>query len=101
MPTAASESASVPLPSQSAVIDDFAIAPIGARERSDLLEILDDRVGSRSTLITSQLPVDDWHAYIGDPTPSLITFESESPVSFNRNPDHLQRNTHYKPKSLS
>jgi DNA replication protein DnaC len=50
------------------VIDDFAIAPIGARERSDLLEILDDRVGNRSTLITSQLPIDDWHAYIGDPT---------------------------------
>jgi DNA replication protein DnaC len=50
------------------VIDDFAIAPIGARERSDLLEILDDRVGVRSTLITSQLPIDDWHAYIGDPT---------------------------------
>jgi len=38
------------------VIDDFAIAPIGPRERSDLLEILDDRVGARATLITSQLP---------------------------------------------
>ena len=37
------------------VIDDFAIAPLGARERTDLLELLDDRVGSRSTLITSQL----------------------------------------------
>jgi DNA replication protein DnaC len=50
------------------VIDDFAIAPIGPRERADLLEILDDRVGNRSTLITSQLPIDEWHAYIGDPT---------------------------------
>jgi len=50
------------------VIDDFAIAPIGARERSDLLELLDDRVGSRSTLITSQLPIEHWHEYIGDPT---------------------------------
>ena len=49
------------------VIDDFAIAPIGPRERSDLLELLDDRVGNR-TLITSQLPIDHWHAYIGDPT---------------------------------
>jgi chromosomal replication initiation ATPase DnaA len=37
------------------VIDDFAIAPIGARERSDLLELLDDRVAVRSTLITSQI----------------------------------------------
>jgi DNA replication protein DnaC len=50
------------------VIDDFAIAPIGARERSDLLELLDDRVGNRSSIITSQLPVEDWHDYIGDPT---------------------------------
>ena len=50
------------------VIDDFAIAPIGARERTDLLELLDDRVGTRSTLFTSQLPIEHWHEYIGDPT---------------------------------
>lgn len=53
---------------QLVVIDDFAIAPIGARERSDLLELLDDRVGVRATLITSQLPIEHWHEYIGDPT---------------------------------
>ena len=50
------------------VIDDFAISPIGPRERNDLLEILDDRVDARSTLLTSQLPLDHWHDYIGDPT---------------------------------
>ena len=50
------------------VIDDFAIAPIGPRERTDLLELLDDRVGARSTIFTSQLPVENWHEYIGDPT---------------------------------
>ena len=50
------------------VIDDFAISPIGPRERNDLLELLDDRVGGRSTLITSQLPLELWHDYIGDPT---------------------------------
>ena len=50
------------------VIDDFAIAPIGAAERNDLLELLDDRVGTRSTLITSQLPVKAWHTYLDDPT---------------------------------
>jgi len=50
------------------LIDDFAIAPIGARERTDLLEVLDDRVGTRSTIITSQLPIENWHDYIGDPT---------------------------------
>ena len=50
------------------VIDDFAIAPIGPRERSDLLELLDDRIGARACLITSQLPTEHWHEYIGDPT---------------------------------
>lgn len=50
------------------VVDDFAISPIGAAERNDLLEVLDDRVGARSTLITSQLPVKAWHTYLDDPT---------------------------------
>jgi DNA replication protein DnaC len=50
------------------VIDDFAIAPIGPRERSDLLELLDDRAGVRATIVTSQLPIEHWHEYIGDPT---------------------------------
>ena len=49
-------------------IDDFAIAPITAPERSDLLELLDDRVGARATLITSQLPVTAWHEWLDDPT---------------------------------
>ena len=50
------------------VIDDFAISPIGASERNDLLEVLDDRVGTRATLITSQLLVKAWHTYLDDPT---------------------------------
>jgi DNA replication protein DnaC len=50
------------------VVDDFAISPIGPRERNDLLELLDDRVGSRSTVICSQLPPTDWHEYLNDPT---------------------------------
>jgi DNA replication protein DnaC len=50
------------------VIDDFAISPMGAAQRNDLLEVLDDRVGTRSTLITSQLPVKAWHTYLDDPT---------------------------------
>jgi DNA replication protein DnaC len=49
-------------------LDDFAIAPIAAAERNDLLELLDDRVGTRSTLITSQLPVSGWHEWLNDPT---------------------------------
>ena len=50
------------------VLDDFAIAPIIPAERSDLLEVLDDRVGAKSTLITSQLPVSAWHQWLDDPT---------------------------------
>ena len=50
------------------VIDDFALAPMSAPERNDLLELLDDRVGTRSTLITSPLPVKAWHTYLDDPT---------------------------------
>jgi DNA replication protein DnaC len=49
-------------------IDDFAIAPVTAPERIDLLELLDDRVGTRATLITSQLPVTAWHEWLNDPT---------------------------------
>ncbi len=50
------------------VLDDFAGAPMAAGERTDLLELLDDRVGSRATLITSQLAVNVWHAWLDDPT---------------------------------
>jgi DNA replication protein DnaC len=40
------------------IIDDFAIAPIGPRERNHLLELIDDRVGTRSCIVTSQLPIE-------------------------------------------
>lgn len=50
------------------VLDDLAIAPIAPQERQDLLELLDDRVGSRSTLITSQLPPGAWHEWLAEPT---------------------------------
>jgi len=36
--------------------------------RSDLLEIIDDRAANRATIITSQLPIEHWHAWIGDAT---------------------------------
>jgi DNA replication protein DnaC len=50
------------------ILDDFAIAPIAAHERNKLLELLDDSVGNRATLITSQLPVTAWHAWLHEPT---------------------------------
>ena len=50
------------------VIDDWALSPLSPDGRRDLLEILDDRHQLRSTVVTSQLPVNQWHDYIGDPT---------------------------------
>ncbi len=50
------------------VIDDWAMAPLHETERRDFLEICDDRYQTRSTILTSQVPVADWHAQIGDPT---------------------------------
>jgi DNA replication protein DnaC len=50
------------------VLDDWALAPMGEVERRDLLEILEDRHGLRSTIVTSQVPVAKWHDAIGDPT---------------------------------
>jgi DNA replication protein DnaC len=50
------------------ILDDFGLTPLPDQIRRDLLEILDDRYDRRSTLITSQLPVEQWHAYLEDPT---------------------------------
>jgi DNA replication protein DnaC len=50
------------------VLDDFAGAAMDAGERADLLELLDDRVGTKATLITSQMAVNKWHAWLDDPT---------------------------------
>lgn len=50
------------------VIDDFGIAAVVGKQYRDLLEILDDRQGTGSTLITSQFPVDQWHEVINDAT---------------------------------
>jgi DNA replication protein DnaC len=50
------------------VLDDFGLTPLSDQSKRDLLEILDDRYDRSSTIVTSQLPVDQWHALIGDPT---------------------------------
>ena len=49
-------------------IDDWGLAVLDDVHRRDLLEVLDDRHNARSTIVTSQLPVDHWHAAIGDAT---------------------------------
>jgi DNA replication protein DnaC len=50
------------------ILDDWGLAPLADVERRDLLEILEDRYRSKSTLVTSQLPIEHWHEYIGSPT---------------------------------
>jgi DNA replication protein DnaC len=50
------------------VIDDFAMTPITDAERRDLFEVLDDRHGNRSTIISSQVPPKRFHDYIAEPT---------------------------------
>ena len=50
------------------LVDDFALAPMTDVERRDFLDICDDRYRLRSTILTSQLPVDSWHGPVGDPT---------------------------------
>lgn len=50
------------------ILDDWAVAALDAGTRADLLEIIDDRAATRGTIITSQLPVEHWHGWIGDAT---------------------------------
>jgi DNA replication protein DnaC len=50
------------------LLDDWGLVPLGDTERRDLLEIIEDRYGNRSTILTSQLPSKSWHDHVGDPT---------------------------------
>ena len=50
------------------ILDDWGLAPLGDRERRDLLELIEERAGRRATLVTSQLPIEHWHEMIGDAT---------------------------------
>lgn len=50
------------------ILDDWALAPLSEENRRDLLEVLEDRHDRRATIITSQLPLEHWHAAIGEPT---------------------------------
>ena len=50
------------------VLDDWGLSPLSEEQRRDLLEIIEDRHESGSTLIASQIPVEHWHKMIGDPT---------------------------------
>lgn len=50
------------------IMDDFGLKPLDNNQRLILLELLEDRHGRRSTIITSQVPVNKWYDIIGEPT---------------------------------
>ena len=50
------------------ILDDWGLAKLTEHQRQDLLEVVEDRYGVRSTMITSQLPIDKWHDVVGDST---------------------------------
>ena len=50
------------------LLDDWGMAALDSQTRADLLEIIDDRASQRATVITSQLPVEQWDESIGDQT---------------------------------
>ena len=50
------------------VLDDWGLAPLEGQAQHDVLDVIDDRAGVHSTLVTSQFPVDKWHDTVGDPT---------------------------------
>lgn len=50
------------------ILDDWGLEPLNAQQRSDLLEIIDSRYDCKSTLITSQLPINNWYEMIGEST---------------------------------
>lgn len=50
------------------LLDDWGMAPLDAMVRNDLLEMIDDRSAGKATIVTSQLPIEHWHSWIGDET---------------------------------
>lgn len=57
------------------VLDDWGLSPLTDEQRHDMLEILEERHDRRSTLVTSQVPVEKWHPVIGDPTLADATLD--------------------------
>jgi DNA replication protein DnaC len=49
------------------IVDDFGLGSLSDREKQDLLEAIEERYGSGATVATAQLPVSDWHEYLGGP----------------------------------
>ena len=63
------------------------LAPLTSQQGRDLLEIVDDRHGCRSTIVTSQLPVDHWHEVIVDPTIAILRWTEKRLGPFPSTPE--------------
>ena len=50
------------------ILDDWGLNPLREQARRDLFEVIEDRDATRSTVVTSQIPISKWHDYLGDPT---------------------------------
>jgi DNA replication protein DnaC len=50
------------------ILDDWGLSPLHDQGRRDFFEVIEDRDGTRSTIVTSQIPTTKWHEYLGDPT---------------------------------
>ena len=50
------------------ILDDFGVTPLKADELNDLFEVIEERTFSGSTIVTAQLPVKEWHSYLGNAT---------------------------------
>lgn len=70
------------------VLDDWGLSCLTEEQRRDLLEVIEDRHGSRATLVAGQLPIEHWHKIIGDPTLAEAIL------------DRLVHNAHKPPASL-
>jgi len=75
------------------ILDDRGPIARSTHDRADLIEILDDRLNARSTVICSQLSVDTWHAYLGEPTLAdaidRIVHHSHR-IELKTSPEHIQ-----------
>lgn len=85
------------------LLDDWGMTPLDQAGRHDLLEVIDDRSSTRSTIITSQLPIEHWHAWLNDPTvaDAILDRLVHRAHRLVLKGDSLRRNTQEKGKSAN
>ena len=78
------------------ILDDWGLSTLTAEQRRDLLEILEDRHGSQSTIVTSQVPIENWHDIIGDPTiaDAIMDRLVHGAYKFKLDGDSMRKRTH-------